>query len=64
MVRHDMKGKGLNLCLGLFGRASIGERGRQFNYFWDSTTVFLLFDLHSNFMPFRDDPIWSARTRC
>ena len=48
-VRHDTKGKSLNLCLGLLGGASIRKDPRQVEDFCDSTTVFLSFNFDSKF---------------
>lgn len=45
-VCHDSKGESLNLCLGLFRSAAIGESPRQINDFCDPTTVFFLLDFH------------------
>ena len=46
-VRHDAKGKSLNLCLGLFRGVPISEDAREINDFSDPATVFFLFNFNS-----------------
>ena len=48
-VRHDAKGKSLNLCLGLFGGVPISEDPREINDLCYPATVFFLFNFHSKF---------------